>query len=338
MSIDQDHLMRTQEQILIDYDRLRQEGKKHAEASQTVIDRWQNTEGWNGGKIYTLIQNTHRLRAQAAKVKTEPTKTTETTETTEVAEMAATTVEVEETTGQAETTVPTLLELEAKAQKAWQTAQTAGWEWAVAITEIHDSRCYPGSAEAGSWETYMLSRWGIRRAQAFNVVAWVHHEMTLTLVPMLPEELETDGQSTSVDSGTGKQAIPPTTGVSVAGGLPPAKPVHATERESREARTKHRKIRGKLNEDDLDALREAGNVVKIEGGDDYLSRTEADRQNQEGDLVKVDDKNYRPGVGKPAAAKRRRNRPSNPSHRVLVPSRRTSDPRSRRRVASGRRF
>src|SRR4029077_11025689 len=35
MSIDQDHLMRTQEQILIDYDRLRQEGKKHAEASQT---------------------------------------------------------------------------------------------------------------------------------------------------------------------------------------------------------------------------------------------------------------------------------------------------------------
>jgi hypothetical protein len=85
MSIDQDHLMRTQEQILIDYDRLRQEGKKHAEASQTVIDRWRNTEGWNGGKIYTLIQNTHRLRAQAAKVKTEPT------ETTEVAEMAATT-------------------------------------------------------------------------------------------------------------------------------------------------------------------------------------------------------------------------------------------------------
>jgi hypothetical protein len=200
--------------------------------------------------------------------------------------------------------VPTLLELEAKAQKAWQTAQTAGWEWAVAITEIHDSRCYPGSAEAGSWETYMLSRWGIRRAQAFNVVAWVHHEMTLTLVPMLPEELETDGQSTSVDSGTGKQAIPPTTGVSVAGGLPPAKPVHATERESREARTKHRKIRGKLNEDDLDALREAGNVVQIEGGDDYISRTEADRQAQEGDLVKVDDKYYRPGdLTKPAAAK-----------------------------------
>jgi hypothetical protein len=131
--------------------------------------------------------------------------------------------------------------------------------------------------------------------------------MTLTLVPMSPEELEDESQYSPEYSGkpatsaksedepqysaeySGSQETPTATGVA------PAKPVHATERASRAARTKARRIRGKLNEDDLEALREAGNVVQAEGSDVYLSRKEADRQVKEGDLVKVDDRYYRPG-------------------------------------------
>ena len=36
----------------------------------------------------------------------------------------------------------------------------------------------------------MLGRWKIHKAQAFRIVAWVHHEMTLVVSPGIPEELE----------------------------------------------------------------------------------------------------------------------------------------------------
>jgi hypothetical protein len=72
-------------------------------------------------------------------------------------------------------TAPTLLELELKAQRAFRVLHDAGWDWAVVITEIHDSKLYPASEDVGGWEAYMLTRWGLHKAQAYRIVAWVHH-------------------------------------------------------------------------------------------------------------------------------------------------------------------
>jgi hypothetical protein len=130
----------------------------------------------------------------------------------------------------------------------------------------------------------------------------------LTVVPNLPEEL--DQEPTAVSPGyqqkTGsvvqgllarlaakKPEIQTTANPAPAVTTAPAKPVHATEKESREARTKHRKIRGKLNEDDLEALKDAGNVVQIEGETDYISRKEADQLVEESNLKQVNGKYYR---------------------------------------------
>jgi hypothetical protein len=68
MSIYQDYLMSTPGTDPRRIRPLRAEGNKYAEARRTVIDRWRKTEGWNAGKIYSLIQNTQRLNAQAARV------------------------------------------------------------------------------------------------------------------------------------------------------------------------------------------------------------------------------------------------------------------------------
>jgi hypothetical protein len=135
--------------------------------------------------------------------------------------------------------------------------------------------------------------------------------MTLTVVPNLPEEEpkpavvsrgypEIKHPHQIVSSGGVAQGLlaklkagkPATTAPAVTTAAP-AKPVHATEKESREARTKHRKIRGKLNEDDLEALKDAGNVVQIEGETDYINRKEADRLVEESNLKQVNGKYYR---------------------------------------------
>jgi hypothetical protein len=206
--------------------------------------------------------------------------------------------------------VPTLVELEAQATEAWKTLQEAGWEWAVIITEIHDSKLYPGSAEAGGWERYMRDRWDIRRAQAFNIVAWVHNEMTLLALPTLQPSLDPnvenlpakdvpvgdlmkswdqshtiEEQSTAVDSSKSPERKAPTV------------PIHATERSSRTARSKPRprKVRGKLTETDLNDLREEGKVVPVEGTTEVYARTEADRLVAEGTLSKIGGEYYKTG-------------------------------------------
>ena len=314
-------------EILANYDRLIAQGKKPKEARDEVIKQWKFVSGLNESKIYNAIQHECRRRKQQPKVETEVEVKTEPVkaETTGPAEAETTEVEAKaepvesETTGAATATIPTLEELEAKVQEAWKKAQEASWEWAVAVTAIHDSKCYPGAGENDSWAAYMHARWNVRRAYAYRPVAWVHHEVSLTLVPMLPADLDhesqypagysgsqnNESQSTTVDSGSqndesqypagysGSQESPPAKAVA------PAKPVYATEWASRAARTKPRKIKGKLNEDELDALRKDGKIVQIEGSADYMSRKEADQQVQEGDLVKMGDKYFRPGESEP---------------------------------------
>jgi hypothetical protein len=110
MSIDPEDLKKNQEQILNDYDRLREEGKKHSEARQTVMDRWRKTEGWSANKVYILIQ-----QATKRKVDAETTGTTRTE--------AAVTTKMEKGV---ETTAPTLEELEAKVQRTLEKTQAAG--------------------------------------------------------------------------------------------------------------------------------------------------------------------------------------------------------------------
>jgi hypothetical protein len=210
---------------------------------------------------------------------------------------------------------PALVELEAEVTRTFERLRESSWECAVALTKIHDSKLYPDSASAGSWERYMLGRWGIRRAQAFNIVAWVHDEITLnvSLPSLLPIE---EGKSTPVDLGEapvdarstqGRPADATTEGVSGSGIVypvdsptptPPAIPIHKTERASRAARSKPRprKIRGKLNDGDLANLVDEALVVPIEGSKDYMARTEADRRVSEGTLAKVETKYYDPSA------------------------------------------
>lgn len=81
--------------------------------------------------------------------------------------------------------VPTLIELEARVTETWNAVRTNSWEWACALTAIHDSKLFPDSASAGSWERYTEGRWGLRRTQSYRLVAWVKHE--ISLVPALEE-------------------------------------------------------------------------------------------------------------------------------------------------------
>lgn len=118
------------------------------------------------------------------------------------------------------TTGLTLAELEAEVEKAYATLRTSSWQWAVAITKIHDSKLFPGANKPDGWAAYMEKRWDIGRAQAFNYVAWVHNE--IKLVPSMHLE---DEKSTTVDSTQQGQ---------------PETPQHKTERASRSARSSQR--------------------------------------------------------------------------------------------------
>jgi hypothetical protein len=55
--------------------------------------------------------------------------------------------------------LPTLVKLEAEVEKAWARVEESSWQWAVALCAIHDSKLFPDSASAGSWERYCDGRW-----------------------------------------------------------------------------------------------------------------------------------------------------------------------------------
>jgi hypothetical protein len=114
--------------------------------------------------------------------------------------------------------VKTFAELEASAEIEHRCMRDACWKWAVAITRIHDSKLYPGAGEPNGFYTYRWKRWELKKAQAANFVAWVHHEIKLTVMPVLSLE---DQGSTTVDFS--KQEAP-------------AEPKHRTEGVSRAAR------------------------------------------------------------------------------------------------------
>jgi hypothetical protein len=229
-----------------------------------------------------------------------------------------------EASAEAETVpVPALIKLEAEVTRAFERVRESSWDWAVALCAIHDSRLYPDSASAGSWERYTKLRWKLERAQSYRLVAWVHHE--ISLVPAL-EEPETQITETSVSPGIleepeekptvasgllGRILGPQTASTSADAAQSPAQsvspgilaaapdqPVHKNEKASRAARSKprSRKIRGKLNEDDLAEMQEAGTVVPVEGTTEVYARTEADRRVSEGTLAKVEGKYYDPSA------------------------------------------
>jgi hypothetical protein len=107
--------------------------------------QWKVVGGLKESKIYNFIQQACRLWNEQPKI--------ETTDAEVEAETVKTVQSKPEPTGAVvvETSVPILLEREAKVQKAWEKMQAAAWERAVAITEIHDSKCYPGSEEKDGW-------------------------------------------------------------------------------------------------------------------------------------------------------------------------------------------
>jgi hypothetical protein len=108
----------------------------------------------------------------------------------------------------------TLTEMEAEVEKTYLTFRQSGWEWAKAITRIHDSKLYPHSSEPDGWASYMETRWKIGRSQAFRYIQWVHDE--IKLLPGLDDEKSPMGDST-------KQT-------------PPRTPQNKSERASRKAR------------------------------------------------------------------------------------------------------
>jgi hypothetical protein len=133
--------------------------------------------------------------------------------------------------------VPTLIELEARVTETWQQAKESNWQLACALTAIHDSKLFPDSASVGGWERYTKGRWGLGRAQSFNLVAWVHHEIKMKLEP----PPETPPVETSVEST--KYTGPTTEELTVKAPetkTPPATPVYSSEIASRAARSKPR--------------------------------------------------------------------------------------------------
>jgi len=69
-----------------------------------------------------------------------------------------------EASAEAETVpVPALIKLEAEVTRAFERVRESSWDWAVALCAIHDSRLYPDSASAGSWERYTKLRWKLER-------------------------------------------------------------------------------------------------------------------------------------------------------------------------------
>lgn len=155
-----------------------------------------------------------------------------------------------------------LVKLEAAAEKAFGLLHKAGWRWAVAITKIHDAKCYPGVDQPDGWAAYMKVRWNIERAQAYNYVSWVHHEVKLVVVPVEQALLE-DRKSTKVDSTVQE---------------PPETPTHKTESQSRRHRRSSgtrgtRSKHGKLGEEDTDKLLENGSIAQGEDGQFYGKNT-----------------------------------------------------------------
>ena len=133
--------------------------------------------------------------------------------------------------------LPTLMELEARVTETWQQAKESNWQFAVALCAIHDSKLFPDSASVGGWERYTKGRWGLGRAQSFNLVAWVHHEIKMKLEP----PPETPPVETSVEST--KYTTPTTEELTVKAPetkTPPAIPVYSSEIASRAARSKPR--------------------------------------------------------------------------------------------------
>jgi len=71
---------------------------------------------------------------------------------------------------------PSLAELESAVEAAWQNVSNASWEWAKAITAIHDSGLYPHAGETDGFYLYMEERWRKKKAMTANYLAWVKDE------------------------------------------------------------------------------------------------------------------------------------------------------------------
>jgi hypothetical protein len=94
----------------------------------------------------------------------------------------------------------TLEELESAAEAALTSFRDSLWTFAVAVTAIHDSGLYEYAGEAGGFYRYMEQRWGIKKAQAANYVAWVKHEIKVELVSQNPVLRLEDIKSNQIDS------------------------------------------------------------------------------------------------------------------------------------------
>jgi hypothetical protein len=71
---------------------------------------------------------------------------------------------------------PSLAELESAVEVAKRNVMDSNWEWAKAITAIHDSKLYPHEGEPDGFYLYMWERWEIRKAMAALYIAWVKDE------------------------------------------------------------------------------------------------------------------------------------------------------------------
>jgi hypothetical protein len=115
----------------------------------------------------------------------------------------------------------TLAELESVVEVARLNVVDSNWEWAKAITAIHDSKLYPHAGETDGFYLYMEERWQIRKAMTALYIAWVKDETRQQLDAGM-QQLLGEGKVNTLET------------------LPPDKPVVATATQSR-AKRKERK-------------------------------------------------------------------------------------------------
>jgi hypothetical protein len=80
----------------------------------------------------------------------------------------------------------TFARLVANAEKARGALKKSAWEFAVAVTALHDSNLYPHADETDGFYTFMWEKWEYGRAQAANIVSWVKKATKIDLVLLNP--------------------------------------------------------------------------------------------------------------------------------------------------------
>jgi hypothetical protein len=104
-----------------------------------------------------------------------------------------------------------LKELEADVERTKAEFYNKGWEFAKAVTVLHDSGLYPYADETDGFYRYMDERFGIRRAQAANYVAWTRNEVKMLVDAVPQDEIPTEVLKPNSKEVDPKKVEPPKT-------------------------------------------------------------------------------------------------------------------------------